>query len=257
MQRATTVFALVVFGTSLVAMAKPSDAKQMRQEIVTKADSLFQGHYIPRPDQALRTFDKDEETRPADSVIYWFDANYVVRLVFAPDGALARLELFPEALLYSDVWTSVPDTVELGQNEIRSIIATANQLQPTGDRVRPDQSFCFQSGGNLYCGDSYESASVHRYCHEYYPPRQDISQRAVTIAYKQSVMGVLSEVRIVSENEHLLMVGTLWYRIIKEDNPPSFDMMKVGSTVSLTAFGCAGNELACMASSATTPKRGS
>ena len=98
------------------------------------------------------TFDKDRESRPADALIYWFNATYVVRMVFATDGSLAPVELFPETLLYSNSRTSVPDTVEPGPGEIRLLIAVASQLRPTGDPVwlhQPPEG-CFQSGQNLY-----------------------------------------------------------------------------------------------------------
>lgn len=241
MYRTTNVLAIVLFSTSIVAIAGDSDAKRIRAEIVTKTDSLFRQHYTPRADTPLRTFDKDRESRPADAVIYWFNTTYAVRLVFATDGSLVRVELFPEALLYSDSWTSVPDTVELGPGEMRRVIAVANQLRPTGDPVSLHQppDACFQSGPNLYCGDSYESAQVSIYCREDYrvPPPQ-ISLRQVTIAYKQPLIGVVSELKEVSGNEHQFMVGSLWYRLYKERDQSLFDTVAVGSMVSLTAFGC-------------------
>lgn len=260
MHRATKVLAIVLFGTSMVAIAGDSDAKRIRAEIVTKADSLFRQHYTPRADKPLRTFDKDRESRPADAVIYWFNATYVVRLVFATDGSLARVELFPEALLYSDSWTSVPDAVELAQGEMRWVIAVVSQLRPTGDPVSLHQppDACFQSGPNLYCHGSYELANVSMYCREDYRVQTvpQISLRSVTIAYKQPVIGVVSELKAVSGNEHQLMVGPLWYRIYKGRDETLFDTAAVGSMVSLTTFGCAGNELTCDAvpAPATLPK---
>jgi len=86
------------------------------------------------------------------------------------------------------------------------------------------------------------------------PPQ--ISLKDVTIAYEQSVIGVVSELNAVSENEHQLRVGSVWYRIYKHGDPSLFDSVAEGSMVRLTAFGCAGNERACDAifASATTPK---
>src|SRR5262245_49115465 len=110
MYRATKALAIVLCAAWTVATARASDTKQARAETVTKADAVFRLHYTPHPDQPLRAFDKDRESGPADTAIYWFNANYVARLVFATDGSLARIELLPEALLYSDTWTSVPDT---------------------------------------------------------------------------------------------------------------------------------------------------
>ena len=258
MYRATSVLAIVLLGSSMVAMAGASDAQRMREEIVTKADSLFREHYTPRADKTLRTFDKDRESRPADTVIYWFNTNYVVRLIFATDGSLVRVELFPEALLYSDSWTSVPDTVELGPGEMRWFIALAGQLRTMGEPVSHDRSpnVCAVSGPNLYCSNSYELAKVSMYRRENYrgkPPQ--ISLKDVTIAYEQSVIGVVAELNAVSENEHQLRLGSVWYRIYKQGDPV-FDSVAEGSMVRLTAFGCAGNELACDAifASATAPK---
>src|SRR6266849_3856604 len=167
MYGATNLLAIVLLGSSMAAMAGEPDATRNKAEIVAKADSLFNRPYTPRADKPLRTFDKDRESRPAAAVIYWFNATYVVRLVFATDGSLVRVELFPEALLYSDSWTNVPDTVELGPGERRLLIALASQLRPTGDPVSLHQppDACFQSGGNLYCTDSYELANVGTYCH--------------------------------------------------------------------------------------------
>jgi hypothetical protein len=260
MYRTTSVLAIVLFGSSMVAMAGDSDAQRMREEIVTKADSLFKEHYAPRADKPLRTFDKDRESRPADTVIYWFNTNYVVRLVFATDGSLVRVELFPEALLYSDSWTSVPDTVELGPGEMRWFIALASQLRTMGDPVSLHNlpNACFYSGQNVYCRNSYELAEVRTYRREDYrlqPPQ--ISLREVTIGHKQPVIGVVSELKAVSGNEHQFMVGPLWYRIYRAFDQSLFDTLTVGSVVNLTAFGCAGNELACdvFPALATPPKR--
>ena len=247
MHRAANLLAIVLLA-SMVAMAGDSDATRIRAEIVAKAGSLFRQHYTPRADKPLRTFDKDRESRPADAVIYWFNTNYVVRLVFATDGSLVRLELFPEALLYSDSWTSLPDTVELGPGEMQWLMAVASQLRPTGDPVSLDERprACTYSGQNVYCRDSYELAEVSTYLREDYrikPPQTSL--RLVTIAYKQPVIGVVSELKPVSENEHQLMIGTLWYRIYKQSDHSLFDA--VGSMVSLTALGCAGNEFTCEA----------
>ena len=88
--------------------------------------------------------------------------------------------------------------------------------QPTtpqwGDPVSPYQpsGLCFQFGQNLYCSDSYELAKVSTYRREDYrvrPPR--ISLREVTIAYKQQVIGLVSEVKAASWNADQVMVGPL------------------------------------------------
>jgi hypothetical protein len=249
MYRATRIVAIVLFGMSLTAMAGDSGAERHKAEIVTKADSLFRQRYRPPADKPLVTFDKDRESGSPDAVIYWFNANYVVRLILTTDGSLARVELLPEALLHADSWTSVPDAVELGRGEMQWLIDTASQLRPTGDPVSIHQppDACFQSGPNLYCGDSYELAALSKYCHEHYrdEPSPQVSLRAVTIAYKQSVSGIVSDIKAVSANEHHLKIGPLRYRILKQRDQPLFITAAVGSIVSLTTFGCAGNELTC------------
>src|SRR5262249_18401695 len=69
-------------------------------EMVAKADSLFRERYSPSRTVPL-FYDKERDARPSDGPIYWFDSNFIVRLMFATDGSLARVELLPEALLYS------------------------------------------------------------------------------------------------------------------------------------------------------------
>jgi hypothetical protein len=248
MHRAKRIVAVVLFGVSLTAMAQDSGAERHKAEIVTRADSLFRDRYSPREDKSLLTFNKDRESGSPDAVVYRFNANYVVRLILSTDGSVARVELLPEALLYADSWTSVPDAVELGRGEMRWLIDTSSQLRPTGDPVlthQPPES-CFQSGPNLYCGDTYELAAVSKYCREQYyrdDPSPQSSLKAASIAYKQSMTGIVSDIKVVSADEHQLKIGTLWYRISKSQ--PLFATATVGSTVHLTTFGCAGNELTC------------
>jgi len=106
-------------------------------------------------------------------------------------------------------------------------------------REPPDA--CFQSGPNLYCGDSYELAAVGKYCREHSrdEPSPQVSLRSATIFYKQSVIGIVSEIKAVSADEHQLKIGPLWYRILKQLDQPLFVTATVGSTVHLTTFGCA------------------
>lgn len=277
MHQATKVLAIVLCATSPVAMGADSDTKRIRAEIITKADSLFGAHYTQRAGKPLRTFDKHGESGPVDdAVIYWFNNTYVVRLVFATDGSLARLELFPEALRYSILWTSeTEDTVTLGPpGEMRWLMAVAGQLRATGDPVSVYQppDGCFQSSQNLYCIDRYELAKVSFDCREDYrvQPSQ-ISLKEITIAYKQSVIGIVAELKAVSwPQAKQVRVGPLWYQIFKEpdsrlEKPFAttksfaehrtkyeswFDKLAVGSKVSLMTFGCAGNETVCDAISA-------
>jgi hypothetical protein len=233
MYGATRIVAILLFSISLTAMAVTSDAERHKAGIVAQADLLFPYPYSSPADKPLITFDKDRESGPRDSAVYWFNSNYVVRLIFAFDGSLARVELLPEALLHSDSWTSVPDPVELGRGEMQQLIDSANRLRSMGDLVSihnpPDA--CFQSGPNLYCGDSYELASVSTYCH-YGEPLPHV--KAVTIVYKQSVSGSLANIKTVSPNQQDLQIGSLWYRILKKQEERF--AATVGSMVTLTTF---------------------
>lgn len=76
---------------------------------------------------------------------------------------------------------------------------------------------CFYSGQNFYCRDSYELAEVARYRREDYRVRpRRISLQQVTIAYKQPVIGAVSEVKAVAWNADQVMVGPHWYRIYRD-----------------------------------------
>lgn len=257
MCRAVTVLAIALCATSTLAIAPASDAKQRRAEIVAKADSLFKQQYAPRADMRPRMFDKGRESQPADTVTYWFNTNYVVRLVFASEGSLARIEFLPEAQLYGDSWTRVPDTVELGPEELPRIIAIASQLRPIGDPASSDErpDFCSWTGSVGYCRNSYQSAEVSSVRDNRVQPGQT-SLMQVTIAYKQSVVGAVSEIKAVSENEQRLRVGPTWYGVYKDSAQALLDATAVGSIVRLTSIGCAGNELTCHAflASATPPE---
>jgi hypothetical protein len=243
----------VLIATSVAAAAAQNAVVERdKAEIVAKADSLFGQRYSPLRTAPL-SYDKERESGPPDGVIYWFDTSYIVRLIFATDGSLARVEALPEALLYSDSWTSVEDAVELGQGELQWFINTVNQLRPTGDPVEvhepPDA--CFQSGPNLYCHDRYKEAIASEYCREQYRRDKDrlarISLKSVTLAYKQPLVGTISDLNVLSANENRVKVGPLWYRILKVRDEKLFDSAVVGSVVSLTTFGCAANELVCEA----------
>jgi len=278
MHQATKALAILLCATSTIAMAADSDTKRIRAENIAKADSLFREHYTQRTGKPLRTFDKHGESGLA--VIYWFNNTYVVRLVFATDGSLARLEPFPEALLYSNLWTTeMEDTLTLGPpGAMRRLMAVASRLRPTGAPVSVSEApdGCFQSSHNLYCVDRYELAKVSFDCRDRVQPPQ-ISLQEITIAYKQSVIGVVAELKAVSWPQgKQVRVGPLWYQIFKEpdsrlEKPFAttksfgdhrtkyqswFDKLAVGSKVSLMTFGCAGNEIVCDAISApaTPPK---
>jgi hypothetical protein len=250
---ARIVLRAVFIGVSVAATAaQNAPVEQHKAETVAKANSVFGQRYSPASTLPL-SYDKDRETGPSDGPIYWFDSSYVVRLIFSTDGSTARVEVLPEALLYSDSWTSVKDTVELGKGELQWFINTVNQLRPIGDPVEvhepPDA--CFQSGPNLYCHDRYKEAIVSEYCREQYRPNKDrlsrISLKSITVAYKQPHLGAISNLNVLSANEHRVKVGPLWYRILKTRDEKLFDTAVTGSVVGFTTFGCAVNELVCEA----------
>ena len=240
--------ALVTFLAMPVFAANP-DADRRKAETIARADKLFGQRYSPPAGKPLRLFDQQTETGPPDAVIYWHGASYVTELVFAPDGSLARLQLLPEELLHTDNGSDVPDYVQLSPAEMRSFIESANALQPLGKgEIRSAPNGCFQSGQNLYCAERYEFAVVDHYHHQ----RADnehvitISLKDVRIFYRQSVSGVVEDVR-VEGSQRQLKVGGQWYHGDKPGREV-FSDAAIGSFVQLVTFGCAANEKACRAS---------
>ena len=247
-------FGIFIVTLAPAALAQDAGVEQHKTEIVEKADKLFRQRYSPSGTVPM-FYDKEREAGAPSGPIYWFDASYIARLMFATDGSLARAELLPEALLYSDSWTSVPDAVELDQGEIQWFIKTVDQLRPTGAPVdvREPPGACFQSGGNLYCQDTYKEASVSEYCHERYQPDKletRPSLKSVTVGYKRSVHGTVSALKAVSPDEHQVKIGPFWYGINRFFNKELFDTAVVGSIVSLTTVGCTANDLVCEAAAA-------
>ena len=43
----------------------------------------------------MRLYDQQTETGPPDEVIYWHGSSYVIELIFAADGTIARIALLP------------------------------------------------------------------------------------------------------------------------------------------------------------------
>lgn len=239
--------ALVSF-LALSVFAGDRNADRRKAETVARADKLFGERYSPPAGKPLRLFDQQTESGPPDAVIYWHGASYVIELVFAPDGSVARVGLLPEELLHSDSWTDVPDRVQLSRAEMQSLIESANALQPLGKgKSRNPPDVCFQSGQNLYCTDGYEFAVVSHY-HRERPAGEHVADsvlRDVTISYRQSVSGVVEDVR-VEGSQRQLKVGGYWYHGEK----PGSDIFRdaaIGSLVELVAFGCAGNGKVCLA----------
>lgn len=89
-----------------------------KDETISKADSLFGESYTPVAGTTMRLYDLQTETGSPDEVIYWHGSSYVIELIFAADGTVARIALLPEALLHSDSWSDVPSAVELSSSEM-------------------------------------------------------------------------------------------------------------------------------------------
>ncbi len=231
---------------SLLA-AQDTAAKQLKAEIVKKADKLVGALYEPRTGETLRPFDQKILLGPDDSVVYRYGTSYVAKLVFATDGSLARMELFPEVLLYSDSWSAVGEGLALAPGQMQWLIDTASELQPLGQPVM--KQGCFLSGANHYCRDDYERALVSHYWREMYVSKKGPGQvllQTVGIAYKKIVSGVVVETRSV-DDQCQVKIGPLWYQISQMDDDGVFPNTGKGSVVQLVTFGCSGNEKVCRA----------
>jgi hypothetical protein len=180
-------------------------------------------------------------------------------LVFAIDGSLGRLLLFPKALLYSDSWSDVPNGVELSRAEMKWFVESANALQAIGKLggTADAPNGCSVSGPNWYCWDAYENAVVNHYHVESRPNEQGATPalKDISVSYKQSISGVVEAVRVVG-NQRQLRVGANWYRAEKPSGTDIFANASIGSVVQLIGVGCAGNEKACPATPAETKSSG-
>jgi hypothetical protein len=189
-------------------------AKKRRTETIAKAAGVFGPRYTPSTAKRLRLYDEETEEGPPDAIMYWHSPSYVIELVFASDGTIARLLLVPEALSYTRSWDDVPDFVELSPAEMQLLMASSDGLQPLGKtkEVLGAPDGCFQSGRNLYCADSYELASVSHYHTEEEREKGlwQVALRDVEILYKQSVNGIVEDTRTVGKQRHI-KVGAQWY----------------------------------------------
>jgi hypothetical protein len=239
-------FVAVLICLSLPASAEDSIQKQKNQ-VIAKADKLFGQRYTPVAGKPLRLYDKESETGPADSIIYWHGADYVIELVFAADGTIARVTMIPEALLHSDSWTDVEDSVELPPAEMQWLIMNANELQPLGkvQEILEAPDGCFQSGPNLYCTDKYELAIVSHYHRADLDKRryQTTAMKNIEVLYRQAVDGIVASVSVV-KNQRQLKVGGQWYHG-EERGVRLFDEAQMGSVVHLITYGCTANRRAC------------
>jgi hypothetical protein len=244
-----TRVAIVVGLTCLSCLVFAQDAiTRQKNETVAKADKLFGERYTPAARKPLRLYDEQTETGPPDGVIYRHGAGYVIELLFAADGSVAKLRMLPEALLHSDTWSDVPNTVELLPDESAWFVDAANKLQPVGgarnSKVAP--KYCAVSGPNWYCYDPFEFASVSHYYFERVDKDQVTGRvlREIEVSYRQSVVGVVEDVA-VEGNQHQLKVAGQWYHGEKPE-PPVFAIAQPGTVVHLVAYGCTANQKACL-----------
>lgn len=250
MRRTSIVTAVVATCLSLHVFAGDPAADRRKAEILAKADKLLGQRYSPPAGKPLRLYDEQTETGPPDAVIYWHGASYVTELVFAANGSIARVQLLPEALLHSDSWSDVPDAIELSRAEMQWLVESANALQPLGKpgEIMNAPDGCFQSGPNLYCADRYELASVSHYHLERGDNERvtNVALREISVLYRQSVSGVVEDVR-VEGSQRQLKVGGYWYHGEKPSNTDIFARAAKGSVVQLITYGCAANEKVCLA----------
>ena len=194
--------------------------------------------------------DEQTESGPRDGFIYWRSASYVVELIFAEDGSVARVQLIPEALLHSDTWSDVPDGIELSHAEMQWLVDWPTNLQPLGksNRILDAPDGCFQSGRNLYCTDAYEGAIVNHY-HFEKADRQHVASVSlgnISIAYKQSISGIVEDVRVHGSQRQLKVSGH-WFCGEKPSGDDVFGRATIGSIVQLITFGCTANKKVCIA----------
>jgi len=238
-----------------VSVCAEQAVDRKKGEIITKAEKLFGQPYIPVAGKPVRLFDEKTETGPPDAVIFWHGSSYVIVLVFAADGKIARVTLLPEALLRSDYWGDVPETVELSAAEMQWLVESVGTLQPLGKAVDilEAPNGCFQSGPNLYCVDSYELASVSHYHHERADDKgkAEVALRHIEILYRQSVTGIVEDVRVEGSQRQLKIDGR-WYHGEKP-GVEIFANAQISSVVRLITYGCTANEKACLAA-ADQPK---
>lgn len=243
-----TRFVILVMLAFLSPQLFAQDAviERRKAETVAKADKLFVQRYTAVAGKPLRLYDEETETGPPDAIIYWHDASYVIELIFASDGTIARLMLLPEALLHSHYWGDVSNIVELAPAEMQWLVASANVLQPLGkaDEVWEAPDGCFQSGPNFYCADTYEFATVSHYHTEGGEEKlPQVVLRDIEVLYRQSVSGIVEDVRIEGSQRKLKVAGQ-WYHGEKP-GAEMFDKAQKGSIVRFITYGCTPNEKAC------------
>jgi hypothetical protein len=219
-----------------------------KADILRISDQLFGKRYEPVPGKRFKHYNIEEESGPPDAVFYRHGSSYVIQLTFSTKNEFVRIELFPEALLYSDDWSDVPKDVELASSERQWMIDMANKLQPVGNAVlegAPPDGLCFQSGANWYCGDMYQFASVSHYWRE--ELEKKIILRKVAIGYLKAIAGKISKVKVIDKETLDLEIGSFCYRVSIKDGDRRQSTVKKGSFVRLVTCGCTGKEKSCNA----------
>ena len=245
MDRKSLVIVGVLASLSLRLFADDATVNRRKAETIVKADKLFGHRYAVGNRKPLR-YDKQTETGPPDGVIYWHGSSYVVELIFASDGTVARVELLPETLLHSDNWSDVANSVELSGTEMQWLVVSADVLQPLGKATATPHS-CSQSGPNSYCTDEYELASVSHYHLERQNEKNAMQAalREISIWYRQAVNGIVENVRVEGSQRQIKVAGQ-WYHGEKP-GVEIFDSAQIGSEVKLISYGCTANKKACIA----------
>lgn len=249
MNRMCLLMGGVLAGLTFHVFAQDAAVSRRRDETITKADALF-GQRYPAPTKVSpRFYDKQTETGAPDEIIYRHGPSYVIELIFAADGTIARVALLPEALLYTDDWSKVPDNLEVSRSEMQWLVASANTLRSFGKarHVEKAADDCFQSGRNLYCTDTYALAIVSHY-HIQRPDEKHwkkVAQKDVLVLYRRLVIGIVEDAKMKG-SQRLLKVGGQWYHGEKP-GVEIFSEAQIGSTVRLISFGCTSNQNACIA----------
>lgn len=245
---------LQIAPTRLVpAQVQDIASSDRRMEIAREANKLLGEQYVAPAGHPVKfAEDGNDLLRPVARAIYRHGTNYVVALVFADDGSLARIHLLPEALLHSDTWMDVPATAELSDQDMTWMVGIADALQEVGKQVPPEEfpSFCFQSGKNHYCDERHERASIGSYREDQQRGKQGgwgTVMRDITVSYKRIVSGRIEDFATGKTGEPLVRIGANWYAVVqgKIADPNLTDKLKPGGIIRLDTTGCTGSEKAC------------
>lgn len=140
-------------------------SEQAKVAMIKKIDALFGQRYLPiaQLDELASKPAEHSFANPHDAIIYWSGANHVLIFEFAANGKLKMVTLMPEEWLHGDAHPDNPH-VELSTSQMEGLIKIVDELQPMGKALlKSPYGFGFESGANLYGGDSYEHASVGHY----------------------------------------------------------------------------------------------